>query len=190
MGLEEHYDRAADEFGRRVHAVASAQWSAPTPDAEWDVRALVNHVVGENRWAPELLAGRTIEDVGDAYDGDLLGSNPVGAWDDSIAPATAAVGAVDMARPVHLSFGTVPAEEYVSQLVADLVVHGWDLGAAIGIGGHLDPQLVHACAAWFADREEMYRAGGVIADRVAVPDGADDQVRLLAAFGRDAAWKP
>jgi hypothetical protein len=31
----------------------------------------------------------------------------------------------------------------------------------------------------------MYRAGGAIGPRVAVPDDASDQDRLLAAFGRD-----
>jgi uncharacterized protein (TIGR03086 family) len=190
MGLEGLYDRAADEFGRRVHAVASAQWHAPTPDDEWDVRELVNHLVNENRWAPPLLAGRTIEEVGDTYDGDLLGDDPLGAWDESIAQSAAAVAAVDMERPVHLSFGTVPAEEYVAQLVADLVVHGWDLAVAIGVGVELDPELVVACGAWFADREDLYRQGGVIGARVAVPDDADEQTKLLAAFGRDAGWKP
>jgi uncharacterized protein (TIGR03086 family) len=190
MGLAERYDHAADEFGRRVHAIASAQWDARTPNPEWDVRGLLNHLVGENRWAPPLLAGRTIEEVGDQFDGDLLGADPIGAWDDSITPARAAVAAVDFARPVHLSFGTVPAEEYVGQLAADLVVHGWDLAVAIGVGVELDPDLVAECATWFEEREALYRGAGVIGERVDVGTGAGPQATLLAAFGRDPAWKP
>ena len=54
------YHRAMDAYGDHVHAVPDGQWGAPTPCAEWDVRALVNHVVGENRWAVPLFAGGTI----------------------------------------------------------------------------------------------------------------------------------
>ena len=49
-----------------------------TPCTEWDVRALVNHVLGEIRWAVPLFAGSTIAEVGDRFDGDLLGDDPVG----------------------------------------------------------------------------------------------------------------
>ena len=50
----------------------------------------------------------------------------------------------------------------------------------------MDPELVDACAVWFEQMEAVYRGGGVIADRPDVPDGADAQTRLLAAFGRQA----
>ena len=41
--------RANDAFTRRVTLIHAHQWAAPTPSAAWDVRALVNHVVGANR---------------------------------------------------------------------------------------------------------------------------------------------
>jgi uncharacterized protein (TIGR03086 family) len=88
--LVELYRNEADRFGQRVAAVDPAQWDAGTPCEEWDVRALVNHVVGEQRWAPHLLAGETIEQVGDRYDGDLLGDDPRATWSDAVGPAVAA----------------------------------------------------------------------------------------------------
>jgi hypothetical protein len=46
----------------------------------------------------------------------------------------------------------------------------------------MDPELVADVAAWFADREELYRAGGAIGPRTEA--GGDPQAELLAAFGR------
>ncbi len=181
------FRRAADAFGARVHGVADDRWAASTPCSDWDVRALVNHLVYEMRWCVPLLAGRTVAEVGDRFDGDLLGDDPVGRWDSAAQEAVAAVdgeGAMD--RTVHLSFGDFPGREYVMQLFADLVIHGWDLGVATGQDARLDPDLVDACAVWFAGVADGYRQAGAVGPRLDVPNDADPQERLLAAFGRSA----
>lgn len=181
------YRRASDAFGANVHRVRADQWGQPTPCTEWDVRTLVNHVVGENRWAVPLFAGGTVDEVGDRFDGDLLGDDPVTAWDDSAREALAAVdepGAMD--RTVHLSFGDFPGREYAMQLFADLLVHGWDLARATAQKELLEPELVAACAGWFADMAQPYRDAGAVAQRPSVPGDADAQTVLLADFGRAA----
>src|SRR5437899_5267197 len=71
--VKELYRRALERFGRHVHQVRDDQWNGPTPCTEWDVRVLVNHLVSENLWMPPMLDGRKIADVGDRFDGDLLG---------------------------------------------------------------------------------------------------------------------
>ena len=185
--LVDLHRRACAAFGARVKAVGDADWSRPTPCADWDVRELVNHLVVEDLWTPPMMDGRTIEEVGDAFDGDQLGDDPSSAWDRAVAgaeEAVAAPGAVD--RTVHLSFGDTPAREYVMQLLADHAVHAWDLATAIGADDRLDPQLVDAIATWFDDREELYRSAGVIGDAVEPADAGDPQARLLARFGRRA----
>jgi len=187
MDVVELHRRAVAEFGARVAHVRDDQWAGPTPCAEWDVRALVNHLVGENRWTAPLLAGRTIAEVGDRFDGDLLGSDARGAWASASEEALAAVGepgALD--RTVHLSHGPAPASEYVTQLFVDHLVHAWDLARATGVSERLDPDLVEACAAWFADQEPFYREAGVIGPVVEVDEGADPQTALLSRFGRTA----
>jgi hypothetical protein len=74
-----------------------------------NVRALVNHVLAEARWTPPLLAGRMIAEVGDALDGDLLGDDPLAAWDTGRDKAVAAAHAPGInSRIVHLSFGDTP----------------------------------------------------------------------------------
>ena len=189
MDLATLFHRTVDTWTERVATVADDQWGSPTPCTEWSVRDLVNHVTGEDRWTVPLMQGSTIADVGSSLDGDLLGDRPGPA---ASAAATQAVAVVDERLPshgtVHLSYGDEKMDEYILQLCADHLVHAWDLAAATGGDTTLDPELVTEVAAWFADREQMYRAGGAIGPhQEAAPD---PQSQLLAGFGRSATWTP
>jgi uncharacterized protein (TIGR03086 family) len=185
IDIRDAYRRALDSFGRRVHLIDSDQWGLPTPCVDWDVHALVNHLVGENLWVPELLAGRTVAEMGDRFEGDLLGDDPIKAFDTSAQAAVQAANSDGaLTRVAHLSFGDVPGEEYITELFADALIHTWDLARAIGTNDRLDPELVAKCAEWFARAEEGYRQAGVIEDHRDVPEEADPQTRLLAAWGR------
>lgn len=184
MDVPELYRRASAEFTRRAHGIGD-RWTAPTPCQGWDVRQLVHHLVEEERWAPPLFAGETIDEVGERLDGDLLGADAVASLEDAAAAALDAVqDAGAMQRTVHLSFGDVPGEEYALQLAADHLVHAWDLARATGGDEELDPDAVAAVREWFADREALYREAGAIGPRVLVPSDAGPQDDLLARFGR------
>lgn len=185
MEIDELYPRTVTLWTRLVQGLRDPDWSAPTPCTDWSVRELVNHVVGEDRWTGPLLAGRTIAEVGDSLDGDLLGEDPVAAALAAAHEATAAAASSERAT-VHLSYGEEASGEYLHQLAADHLVHGWDLAVATGGDTRLDPELVSAVAAWFAEREELYRSAGAIGPRAA--GGGDPQSDLLAGFGRDARW--
>ena len=188
MDLATLHRRAVASWEDQVVAARSASWDGPTPCEKWSVRDLVNHVVGEDLWAVPLLAGSTLAEVGDRFDGDLLGADPVSSAQAAAEAAVRSVAdALPQGRAVHLSYGEESAEEYVRQLVADHVVHGWDLAAATGGDTRLDPELVAEVGAWFAEREELYRTAGIIGARVDA-DADDPQERLIASFGRDPHW--
>jgi uncharacterized protein (TIGR03086 family) len=182
---------ACEDFAAHVAAVRPEQWSDPTPCDEWTVRDLVNHVVGEDLWTAPLMGGATIEEVGDRFDGDVLGDDPATAAAVTSAEAVAAVSEPDAVdRIVHLSFGDTPGTEYAWQLFADHLIHGWDLARATGQHDRLDPDLVAACADWFASVEDLYRQAGAVGPRPEIDEGADAQTQLLATFGRSTDWTP
>jgi uncharacterized protein (TIGR03086 family) len=171
----ELHRRAAGHFGDKVLAVGPDQWARPTPCSEWDVRALVNHLVYENRWAVDLVAGATVAE------------DPVSAWHESLAAARDALdqpGVLD--RTVHLSYGDETATEYLTQLVTDLAVHGWDLARAIGADEQIDPELAGFVWQAWKDREDMVRGSGMFGEHIDVPADADTQTKLLALLGRRA----
>ncbi|WP_258726525.1 TIGR03086 family metal-binding protein [Cellulomonas sp. NS3] len=180
----------AERFSRLVHRVGppdSPAWRRATPCTDWTVRDLVNHLTSEQLWAPELLAGRTVAEVGDRFDGDVLGEDPVAAWDAAIAAALAAFAeAGALGRTVDLSRGPTAAHDYLDEMLTDLAVHGWDLARGLGVEDDMDPSTVDRLLVEWSDRTDELGPGSVFAGPLDVPDGADQQTRLLALFGRRA----
>jgi uncharacterized protein (TIGR03086 family) len=151
------------------------------------VRALVNHLVVEQLWAPLLLDGATIDDVGDRFDGDQLGDDPVAAWASAAAAAREAFAAPGaLRRSVELSYGPRPAEGYCREMTLDLTVHAWDLARAITADERLDAELVRSVLAFIEPHVTQLAGTGLFAPPVAVSDDADAQTRLLALLGRRA----
>ncbi|MGW0822620.1 TIGR03086 family metal-binding protein [Streptomyces sp. NPDC002845] len=180
------HGEALDLFGERVHAVGDDQWEVGTPCAEWTVRDLVNHLVSEQLWVPPLVRdGAMIEEVGEAFDGDLLGPDPAASWDTAARcsrAAFAAPGALD--RTVHLSYGDAPAVAYCAQMIADLVVHTWDLSRAIGAPERLPDDLVKFAVREVTPYAADLEKSGLFAAPVEPPPGADVQTKLLCLLGR------
>ncbi len=181
------FNSAAAEFDRRVRAIQPDQWHHPTACAEWDVRALVNHLVTEQLWAPLLLDGATVDDVGDRFEGDQLGADPVTAWASAAATAREAFAAPGaLRRSVELSYGRRPALGYCQEMTMDLAVHAWDLARGITADEHLDEDLVDDVLAFIEPQVEQLASSGLFAPPVAVGADADAQTRLLALLGRRA----
>lgn len=185
MSLAKDHERALAATRAVVAGIESGQWDWPTPCEDWNVRELANHVVSGNFWAGELMGGKTIEEVGDRLDGDLLGGDAVAAYEESARVAAAAFhepGAME--KPAAVSYGPVPGEVYCGHRFTDVLVHGWDLAKATGRDTTLDPGLVDAAIAVVKPQLDGLRASGAFATDVDVPDDADPQTTLLAWMGR------
>jgi uncharacterized protein (TIGR03086 family) len=183
--LPDLHVQALDHTQRYIEGVAADQWDDPSVDDEWTVRQLVNHVVSGNLWVPELVAGKSIEEVGDRLDGDLLGADPAKAYEVS---ASAAAGAFRddavMDQPVAVSYGPVPASVYCGHRLIDVLIHGWDVAKSTGQDTNLPYDLVEACWEIVEPDLEALTASGAFGTPASVPPGADRQTQLLAALGR------
>jgi uncharacterized protein (TIGR03086 family) len=187
LELPDAHAAALDVTGRFVADVADEHWDQPTPCPDWSVRELVTHIVSGNYWVAPLVEGQTIDEVGDRFDGDILGDDALAAYDASAQAAAAAFladGAMD--APCAVSYGPVPGSVYCGHRLIDVLIHGWDVAKATGQDTALPDDLVLVCFDVLAPQQELLQSSGMFGDHVDVSDDADPQTRLLAALGRRA----
>jgi uncharacterized protein (TIGR03086 family) len=187
MDLPQIHERALHETATVVDGVGNDQLELPTPCDGWSVRELLNHIVSGNHWAAELAGGKTIAEVGDRLDGDVLGTDFQGAYMASAQVAAAAFNAPGaMDAPCAVSYGPVPGSVYCGHRIVDVVIHGWDLATATGQDATIDPTLVDAIEAIIAPQIDMLAGSGMFGTTVGIAADADAQTRLLAKLGRTA----
>jgi uncharacterized protein (TIGR03086 family) len=180
------------EFSARVAQVGD-RWKAPTPDDQWDVATLVDHLIDEQRWVAPLLAGKSLSEAEDAV--KAMGPTEpdrVAAWEQAAFAASESfnsAGVLD--RTVELSRGPTPARDYIAEMVFDLCVHSWDLGKAIGFDGQLPDELaapVFTLIQQYGDLTafpgDMFKKAEPVADDAPLVD------RLVAFTGRNPSWAP
>lgn len=183
--IAELHRRACDQVTGRVAAIDAGQWELATPCTEWNVRDLVGHLASGTSWVAPLIEGLTIAEVGDRFEGDLLGDDPAAAWRQAAATAISACGTDGaMQRQVHLSSGDAPASDYIAERVLDLVMHAWDVARATGGDEQLDPELVEVAAKVLVEKADVWRRYGALGPAVDTAPDADAQTQLLAESGR------
>jgi len=171
--------------GERVARVRPQDLDAPTPCTRWDVRALLNHMIGAVGFMAEVAAGES--SAPDAHSWartDLIGSDPAAAFTNAAERALAAwraPGAMD--RQCVLPFGTEPGWRVAQRGLTDAVVHGWDLSRAIGENADIPDEL--ADPLWEIDQVLMDDSlrGGPFAAPVSFTGGTTSD-RLVAFLGR------
>ena len=182
-----------------VDQIQDDQWSMSMPadfasmgaTGPLTLRQVINDHAYDDAWVPDMLAGRTMAEVGaDAHRGDLLGANPKGSFAALVERAcAAAAGLDDLDRVVHCSFGDFPAREYLWQVNGFRGIRAHDVAQVIGVSTELPPELVQGLWDEIEPHAEEWRSIGVFGPRVEVADGACLQDRLLGLTGRqpDAA---
>ena len=184
--------RQAAVVARVVTAVRDDQLDALTPCHDLTVAGLLDHLhglaVGMRRAADKTPDDDPPYPSADALPADWRTRIPreldalVAAWRRPGAWAgDTRAGSVELPAAV---IGVVALNE--------VLVHGWDLAAAVGVPYEADETAVVRClehARWFAAlmpqaRDEIY--GPVIH----VPAAAAPLDRLLGQTGRDPAWTP
>ncbi len=183
--------RANDGFTRRLLLVRPDQWSAPSPCAAWDVRALVNHVVGANRRYTMLLRGATADEVDATRTADHLGDDPVASFVATAATLNRAIRHPRaMVRTAHHPAGERTGNQLLAMRLLDVTVHTWDLARSIGADESLDIDAV-SFALTLHDTFETNREQGAFAPPPAEPPAERSaQARLLHLLGRRGCGGP
>jgi hypothetical protein len=158
----------------------------PGADRPVPLRQAVNHYAYENAWVPDLLGGRTMDEVGrDRYDGDLLGADPTGNIRRiSAAAAEAAVAVTDRDAIVHCSYGDALTWDYFWQLNVARSLSAHDIAQHLGLDYRLPEDLARGMYEGTAPAADMWRSFGVFRPEVPVPADASWRDRFLGLTGR------
>ena len=171
------FDDAADRFSDTVSS--TADWSATSPCEGWTAADVVDHVVDTER---QFLESRGLD----------LPPRPSGSPDQVWAAHLSAVSELvtdDLrAQEYDGFFGRTTFGDTLDNFYGfDLVVHGWDLGAASSKPTTFTDADMDAMDAAFVGFGDHAYDEGVFMPPVDVPADADRQTKLLARMGRDAS---
>jgi uncharacterized protein (TIGR03086 family) len=184
----EQLRRAQHEFARRVALVGPEDLTRRTPCPDWDVAALINHVVGADRAYVALLHGDSAPEFARIMSRTRLGRDPAGDFAESSAALLEAISRpAVLDRVVHHPVGEITGAQLLGMRVTDWTVHGWDLARAIGADESIDAELAVALLDRMLARGEALYSTGYFRRGRGVPESAPPEVRLLDVLGRDPA---
>ncbi|MDJ1136167.1 TIGR03086 family metal-binding protein [Streptomyces iconiensis] len=186
------YERAAEQLLRLVTAVRPEQLDLPTPCTEYDVRALLGHVVAGADRVANVGEGKSPDgpDVPE-WTRDL----PAGSWPGTYEAARARLLAAwaddaKLDELVTVPWGKMPGRIALAGSVMETAAHTWDLARAIGWSGELDRTVGEfALAAAQQALPAEGREGMPFGEARQAPEGVDTYVRLAAYLGREPEWE-
>lgn len=175
-----------------VAGVEQSQAQDPTPCSEWDVRGLLNHLIGVLEFTAGCIAGNPPNIRPAEADSSYIEETDVAVLIeayhtvlDRVLQSAREPGALDRIVSTPY-FGEMPVNQIFAGTTMDQFIHGWDLAKATGQDTALDAGLVEFAygmlSSGFAD---MGREAGFIGPEIAVSDDAGLQDRLIAHMGRE-----
>ena len=170
------YDRASAWTLTKVGGAAD-RLDAPTPCDEWDVRALMNHMLDTQRFFIGRARGEEVP-MPAPVPPSLVGDDPVEDFTRGRAELLAAYSEEGVVEK------TMPA---LGIALADQLLHGWDLAKATDQDTTMPDGLADAAYQMIYGRFSDEQRPGVFKPAVTTPATASRQDELLAYTGRDPA---
>lgn len=192
MSPAEFFLRSDAALREVVDRLDPADFSASVPK-EWGqhesptlLDILGRHAYDE-AWIPDVIAGRAAADGDPFAHADLLGDDPITAYDALNDTATAAVQKGDIAETFRFTYGDYPAAEGFAHLATYRAFQAYSIAKHFGIPFHLSPELVDGFTEHVTPHADEWRQWGVFPPAIDPPADADDETRLLCALG---FWMP
>lgn len=189
MTIQELFIRSNEELGKVIDQISDDQWDITMPagitSKPASLREAVNYHAYDDAWVPDVLAGKTKEEVGDKFEHVLTSSNPKQEYAKYNAAAVEAVSNFeDLDKTVHLSYGEFSAREYLQHIISFRGFRVYDIAKLIGADTRMADDLVQGLWDELVPEIESYRQMGVFPPAIDAPEGADSQAKLLALVGR------
>lgn len=171
-------DRALRSTETIIGAIEPDALAGPTPCSEWDVRALLNHLLGQMWTFEGRLSGtepRYPVEPGGLPDVDLVGESPSAAYQEAaraVHEAAQEPGADDRAG---IAFGAY---------TTDVLLHGWDLAQATGQAVDFDDETAQWCLDFVRQGITDDTRSPAFGPEQRVPPGASVMAELAAFTGR------
>jgi uncharacterized protein (TIGR03086 family) len=167
------YRRASSWSAEKV-AGAAQNLDAPTPCDDWDVRALLNHMIQTQEYFAGAAQGKDVSLTPDPP--SLIGDDPVAAFERArgdVLDVFSRPGVVEKTGP---SLGIA---------FSDALLHGWDTAVATQQDTTMPDGLAEAAYEMIYGRFTDEQRKGVFKPAIETPADASPQQKLLAYTGRD-----
>lgn len=176
--------KAVDQTGRIVAGVKPDQLSRPTPCADWDTRALLNHTIGVVEMFDDAVQTKPF--TGSMFANDNVGDDPGASYETRAAVLRSTLAQPDVLdRPWTMPFGEVPGVVGAGFATLELFQHGWDVARASGQQIDFDSDVTETAAATAQLMPaEQVRVDGVFGAEGSCPPGASAEDELAAFLGR------
>lgn len=172
--------------GDLVAGVPAGGGNRPTPCPDYDVEAMVRHLVGWVRSFEAAANGRSFEGDPSVVE---VGDDPAAKFRASADGLVAGWRDHGFDREVAMMGGPQPAELVFNMTVMEYMTHGWDLAVATGQPvPYSEAEAAEVLRRAQATLPSQYRGEGMpFGEIVAVPEDAPAIDRLAGFMGRDPA---
>lgn len=181
MSIAEQHALDAGRFAALVDGAGPDDWDRPSPVKEWTARGVVEHLL---EWLPGFLEGTGV--ALPAVDTADLAA----AWrqrTDDVQRVIETQGDVEYDSPM---FGRTTVGAAIERFyIADVWMHSWDLGRALGEHPDLGEERCAHALAGMEPIEQVLRDSGQFGQRVDVPEDASAQDRFIGFIGRNPYWE-
>lgn len=189
MTINELFIRSNEELKKVINQIKDEQWDIEMPEGLTSkpatLKESVNYHAYDDAWVPDVLAGKTKEEVGDKFEALLKSNDTLTQYNQYNALANQAVGEfTDLDKTVHLSYGDFPARGYLQHTTSFRALRIYDIAKLIGANTKMPDDLVQGLWDEFSPVVEQYRQMGVFPPAVEVSADADLQTKLLGLVGR------
>jgi len=181
--VDEAFLHGLSFFDEVLSRVPDDKWDAPSPCAGWSARDVVAHVVGTMTKGLAVLTGSEYPG-GPSEPGDQ--PDPMAGWPDIRDRLREAVNNAPLDRELDSPQGRRTVADGLRFPAADLAVHAWDIGEAIGRRVQLPDDLrAHVVATCERVPEDVLRSPGRFGPERQAPADADETTKLMAWLGRE-----